>query len=68
MHKLNTGSFTFLGFLSESEILHLGGIPGSWNEEKENGVGKEAVGNTHGSSIWTDWEVQYHTKGLIMSF
>jgi hypothetical protein len=27
IHKLHTGWFTFLGFLSESEILHLGGTP-----------------------------------------
>jgi hypothetical protein len=25
IHKLNTGGFTFLAFLSESEMLHLGG-------------------------------------------
>jgi hypothetical protein len=27
IHKLKTGCFTFLGFLSESEMLHLSGIP-----------------------------------------
>jgi hypothetical protein len=27
IHKLNTGCFAFLGFLSESEMLHLGGTP-----------------------------------------
>jgi hypothetical protein len=27
IHKLNIGSFTFLGFLSKSEMLHLGGTP-----------------------------------------
>jgi hypothetical protein len=27
IHKLNTGRFTFLGFLLESEMLHLGGTP-----------------------------------------
>jgi hypothetical protein len=27
IHNLNTGWFTFLEFLSESEMLHLGGIP-----------------------------------------
>jgi hypothetical protein len=25
VYKLNTGGFTFLGFLLESEMLHLGG-------------------------------------------
>jgi hypothetical protein len=27
IHKLNTGGFNALGFLSDSEMLHLGGTP-----------------------------------------
>jgi hypothetical protein len=30
IHKLNIGRFTFLGFLSESEMLHLGGTSYTW--------------------------------------
>jgi hypothetical protein len=38
LHKLNSGGFTFLGFFSESEMLHLGGTPYKYFCERDFGA------------------------------
>jgi hypothetical protein len=80
INKLNTGRFTFLGFLSKSEILHLGGTPDNfvtsssslrWSQVhviplRDNGAAEvPSIGSMWGARMLFGFSDQSHRAGDI---
>jgi hypothetical protein len=56
IHKLNNGGFTFLGFVPESEMLHLGGIPDMIANDKSSLLRPKYMGLTKPNLVDSGFE------------